>query len=245
MARNLGCAEIAFDFVERAEDLHDAEAVLTALKRAVETLGLTSFIVTGLPLPKRSLEPLVMLHAWPAGWYERYIERDYFRRDPVAQHLLTTSNPFRWGDVPSVRSGRADTETFMGEAREFGLADGYCVPIYSITGWQAAISFGSDRALRLGPRELAALHLLAITAYGRVRALHGQSRLPAPRLTPREREVLTWAAAGKSAWETSCILNVAEKTVRAHLESIRQKLNVATTTQAVAVALRSGDLQPY
>jgi DNA-binding CsgD family transcriptional regulator len=57
--------------------------------------------------------------------------------------------------------------------------------------------------------------------------------------------VLTWAAAGKSAWETSCILAVAEKTVRAHLESVRQKLNVATTTQAVATALRTGELQPY
>lgn len=62
------------------------------------------------------------------------------------------------------------------------------------------------------------------------------------RLTPREREVLTWAAAGKSAWETSTILGISEATVITHLENIRRKLNVANPTQAVVAALRSGEL---
>ena len=244
MAQNLACAEIAFDFVDRAEGLHDADAVLAALKTAVERLGFTSFIVTGLPLPSRSPDPLVMLNAWPEDWFDRYIQRNYFRQDPVAQHVLTTSEPFRWSEVPPSRNSRKEAQELMGEAREFGLVDGYCVPIYSITGWQAAISFATDRPIALSRRELAATYLMAVTAHGRVRALLSPPPLPAPRLTPREREVLTWAAAGKSAWETSCILNLAEKTVRAHLENIREKLNVATTTQAVAIALRTGELQP-
>lgn len=65
------------------------------------------------------------------------------------------------------------------------------------------------------------------------------------KLTPREREILTWAAAGKSAWETSSILGISEATVITHLENTRRKLNVATTTQAVVVALQTGELQPY
>jgi LuxR family quorum sensing-dependent transcriptional regulator len=132
----------------------------------------------------------------------------------------------------------------MSEAKEFGLADGFCVPIYSITGWQAALSFASESSVDLSRRELAALHLMAITAHGRLRALHADPQPTAPRLTAREREVLTWAAAGKTAWETSEILEIAEKTVRAHLESVRKKLNVVTTTQAVAMALVTDELQP-
>ena len=64
------------------------------------------------------------------------------------------------------------------------------------------------------------------------------------KLTPRKHEVLTWAAVGKSAWETSALLGISEATVITHLDHIRRKLNVATTTRAV-VALQTGELQLY
>ena len=65
------------------------------------------------------------------------------------------------------------------------------------------------------------------------------------RLTPREREVLAWAAAGKSAWETATILSISQKTVTHHLNHIRRKLGFVKTTQAVVVALQAGELQIF
>ncbi|PZU83350.1 MAG: transcriptional regulator [Shinella sp.] len=59
-------------------------------------------------------------------------------------------------------------------------------------------------------------------------------------LTVREREALTWAAAGKSYWETSVILGISERTVRFFMSNARRKLNVATNTQAVAEAVWRG-----
>lgn len=59
-------------------------------------------------------------------------------------------------------------------------------------------------------------------------------------LTTRERETLTWAAAGKSYWETSVILGISERTVRFFMSNARRKLNVATNTQAVAEAVWRG-----
>jgi LuxR family quorum sensing-dependent transcriptional regulator len=245
MVRNPNYAQIAFDFVDAVDALETGSSILEALKSAAGQLGFDSFIVTGLPLPNRPLEPLVLLNAWPQEWFRRYIAMDYFRRDPVSQQALVTSSPFVWGEIPAVFSQSREADQLMGEAREFGLADGFCVPIYSITGWQAGLSFASDQNVDISPRERAAMHLMAITAHGRIRALHGEAAPANPKLTAREREVLTWAAAGKTAWETSEILNLAEKTVRTHLESIRRKLNVVTTTQAVAMALLNGELQPY
>jgi LuxR family quorum sensing-dependent transcriptional regulator len=130
----------------------------------------------------------------------------------------------------------------LGEAAEFGLRDGFCVPIYSATGWQSAFSFAHDRKVDAGPKELAAAHLLALTAYGRLRVLHGEEPHSRKKLTPRERDVLTWAAAGKSAWETSALLGISEATVITHLDHIRRKLNAANTTHAVVVALQTGEL---
>ncbi len=53
-------------------------------------------------------------------------------------------------------------------------------------------------------------------------------------VSARELDCLRWVAAGKSAWESSVILGISERTVRFHLNSAREKLNCTTTTQAVA-----------
>jgi DNA-binding CsgD family transcriptional regulator len=58
-------------------------------------------------------------------------------------------------------------------------------------------------------------------------------------LTPRELEVLTWAARGKSAWEIGEILHITKRTVDEHAQSAVRKLGAANRTQAVAIAQRS------
>ncbi len=148
------------------------------------------------------------------------------------------------GDAP-YRKDKILARQMMGEAAEFGLKDGFCVPIYGATGWQSAFSFARDGQIDASPGELAAAHLLALAAYSRLRILLGANPPARRKLTPREREVLVWAAAGKSAWETSVLLGISEATVITHLEHTRRKLNVANTTQAVVVALQAGELQPY
>jgi DNA-binding CsgD family transcriptional regulator len=59
-------------------------------------------------------------------------------------------------------------------------------------------------------------------------------------LTLREREVLWWAAQGKSAWEIGEILHIAKRTVDEHTQKAIRKLGAANRTQAVAIALREG-----
>lgn len=56
-------------------------------------------------------------------------------------------------------------------------------------------------------------------------------------LTPREIEVLTWVASGKTNPEIASILGVARRTVHHHLENIYRKLGVETRTAAAAALL--------
>jgi DNA-binding CsgD family transcriptional regulator len=58
-------------------------------------------------------------------------------------------------------------------------------------------------------------------------------------LTPREREVLAWAAQGKSAWEIGEILHITKRTVDEHALTAARKLGATNRTQAVAIALRN------
>jgi DNA-binding CsgD family transcriptional regulator len=62
-------------------------------------------------------------------------------------------------------------------------------------------------------------------------------------LSARELDCLKWTAEGKTAWEASVILGISERTVRFHLNAAREKLQCATTTQAVAKAVRDNMIE--
>ncbi len=57
-------------------------------------------------------------------------------------------------------------------------------------------------------------------------------------LTLREREVLWWAAQGKSAREIGEILHITKRTVDQHTQNAMHKLGAVNWTQAAATALR-------
>ena len=61
-------------------------------------------------------------------------------------------------------------------------------------------------------------------------------------LSPREREVLKWAADGKTAWETAQLLGISERAIRLYTENAIGKLRAKTKTQAVAIAVKNSIL---
>ncbi|HEY0439676.1 MAG TPA: helix-turn-helix transcriptional regulator, partial [Xanthobacteraceae bacterium] len=71
---------------------------------------------------------------------------------------------------------------------------------------------------------------------------HSDESAVASRLTVRERQVLGWAAAGKSSWETGMILGIGKRTVDEHAQTAMRKLGAVTRIQAVAIAIRTGEL---
>jgi len=56
-------------------------------------------------------------------------------------------------------------------------------------------------------------------------------------LTPRETEVLTWMAQGKTNYEIGVILSACTGTICKHVEHILVKLNVENRTSAAVIAL--------
>ena len=62
-------------------------------------------------------------------------------------------------------------------------------------------------------------------------------------LSDREREVLGWVAQGKSAWEIGVILGISKRTVDEHVRVVCQKLSASNRTQAVAIAVRDGEIE--
>ncbi|HEX5247936.1 MAG TPA: LuxR C-terminal-related transcriptional regulator [Gaiellaceae bacterium] len=63
---------------------------------------------------------------------------------------------------------------------------------------------------------------------------------PAPRLTPRQREILELLASGSSTAEIAQQLTLSTETVRNHLRSVLRELNAHTRVEAIAAAQRLG-----
>jgi DNA-binding NarL/FixJ family response regulator len=76
-----------------------------------------------------------------------------------------------------------------------------------------------------------------------LRHARGEAALRDFGLTDREREVLRHAAAGLTNRQIGHRLEISERTVQAHLSHIFDKLDVASRTEAVTVALRHGLIQ--
>lgn len=118
-------------------------------------------------------------------------------------------------------------------------------------------TYDSDEDIYRGLRAGAQGYLLKDAPAGEllsaIRAVAaGQKRIPAevaaklaermvsPELTARELEVLRLVVEGQSNKEIGAALAIAEGTVRAHLNSIFQKLDALDRTHAVTIAIRRG-----
>ncbi|WP_331481928.1 response regulator transcription factor [Streptomyces rubrogriseus] len=79
------------------------------------------------------------------------------------------------------------------------------------------------------------------TVLNRLKVLEAQ-RSRAPKLNPREVDVLQLVAEGLSTAEVASHLNYSERTIKNVLHEVITRLNLRNRTQAVAWAIRSGQL---
>lgn len=103
------------------------------------------------------------------------------------------------------------------------------------------LSDGSPlQARHLGPggpgERMVLLRHLPLAAAEAVARDPSQRRLSGAALTPRETEVLSWLAKGKTNRDIGDILGMSPRTVNKHLEHIFEKLGVETRTAAAAIA---------
>ena len=63
-------------------------------------------------------------------------------------------------------------------------------------------------------------------------------------LSPREREVLTALASGRTGAQVAQTLVLSPETVRTHIRNAMEKLGASTRTHAIALAIASGEIDP-
>jgi LuxR family transcriptional regulator, quorum-sensing system regulator BjaR1 len=226
----------ALDFVDAIEASKTAASVISQFEKAIGELGFHAYIMAGIPMSGQSLADMTVANGWPVEWFELYNRENLHAIDPVPRHCFNSLNPFEWKDTVYDRERDRAAHGVMARAREFGLCEGFCIPIHYDDGI-GAVSIAGERPY-LDAQTKGALHLMGVFTHGRMRALRRPTvATSGRRLSGIEAEVLRWAALGKTAWETGQILHISERNVRWHIEGAQRKLMTNNKTATVAVAI--------
>jgi LuxR family transcriptional regulator, quorum-sensing system regulator BjaR1 len=235
----------AFDFVE-ALQRRDAASVIDALRDMLGQHGFEYFccafaapLVTEVPARKA-----VLAERLPTGFLDAYSQNQFVWDDPSLRFCKTTVRPFRWfKEAPYDPKREPRAVQVMQCAWDFGMRDGYMIPVISPSGRMGFVWFGGHE-IDLDAYELPALHFVALYAFDRLLRLSGHADTPQSALTRREREVLTLAALGRSTEAIAEVLNITESTVKKHVKSCCERLGAANRTHAVMIAMRDRIIAP-
>ncbi|HUO89814.1 MAG TPA: LuxR family transcriptional regulator [Rhizomicrobium sp.] len=224
-----------FEFIEQIDQQNDIPSLVGAFEDLIGKFGMRCFLMGDPSRPDQVRDNRVLASTWPEEWLRHWLAQDYMRTDPVLHQLLSRNEPVRWSEATANDELGA---RILDEASEFKMVDGFALPVYSRDGFVVGITIGTDH-YELGKQEEACLHLASIYFHAKLEKLRALNtpQKRGPRLTPRERECLSWVAAGKTDWEISQILNIAEQTAHEYVQNALTKLNATTRAQAVAVAI--------
>jgi len=181
---------------------------------------------------------IVMLNNYSAQWNAHYQYNNYLIHDPTYHHCRHSLIPLLWDDevfreIPQLRE----------DARAHGLCHGWSQAAQDIRGNNSVLSLvRSEEAIGVGEfydktgQALWLCNVMHTVLLERMNPLQPHDF----GLSDREREVLKWSAAGKTASDIACILTLSQSTVNFHIRSVISKMNANNKAGAVAIAAMHG-----
>jgi LuxR family transcriptional regulator, quorum-sensing system regulator BjaR1 len=239
MPQSFAYGREALDCIHTLNHLESSDVVLTTLHQATARHGFETSLFFGLPARDQRFNDVVLGKHWPEEWTRIYSDGHYIQDDPIIRHLRRTVMPFEWREVTFDAERYPRAAELMRLRADFGFANAFVVPVPGVTGTRGGVSMGGARP-DLAEWNKPAIHMMALYAFVTVSDMREPHHRASAPLTEREREVLTWAAAGKSGWDISELLSIARRTVYEHTQTATRKLGALNQTHAVALALKDG-----
>ncbi len=232
---------VAMDAIGSFAQETTIEGLTAAVAASAALFGYRHFCFAAGATPQRQqLKQRRLLMAWPEAWYRQYDRQKCVEHDAVAIALRTSPVSFRWSDLHiDTATGRRVMQI---AADDYAMKKGFGVPVFDLNGYEAGLTLtGPD--VDDTKEANAAVELMSVFAFSHLTRLRSNAVNAKPKLTPREREVLHWVAAGKTAWDISVILFISADTVNKTIASAMRRLDACTRAQAVAEAIRQREIE--
>ncbi len=222
--------------IETFETQTNSDRLVAELKTALASVGHEYFCLNLFPRPNESFDKVIVAYDLPKGWLNLYLRKNFAAVDPALRHCRKTALPFAYREAPCDSEREPRAAQVLDRARDFGVCNGILFPIAGTAGLIGDMWIGGTETI-LSTWERSAVHMLALTAFYKLQQLV-HPRAATVTLNTREREVLTWVAEGKTAWEIGEILKISQRTVEWHILQATHKLGVTNRMQAVVIAAR-------
>jgi len=201
---------------------------------AIELLGFHYFVfISGLSRsPDEPFRPV--LATLPKHICDTFVENESYKANPILDQIRQTGRGLAFE-----LSGLPDTPTVAKVRAMFaplGITSAALVPVISATDKLSV--FGAYRRGGAAPGADVLDTLAMVGAAISLRMLTLFSREPHSPLTEAQRDILKWAAAGKSAGDIAVIMGLSRRGCEYHLGEIYRKLGVTSRSQAVAAYAR-------
>lgn len=227
------------DFFDKIKIINDLDTLLNELESETGRCGFEGFVLAEIPKPGQAFKNSVLGSRWDPAFLELYAANDYFLVSPMLHRCRTYADPFEWNGDQYARDADPRVRDLIRDASDYRMNRGFLVPVIGPHGYRAYAAM-AGASLDLTARRKRMLQLMVLVAFQRLWLLRPGNVHAPGRLTEREREVLSWVAQGKSAWEIGKILNIAKRTVDEHVHVAMTKLGAVNRTHAATLALRDG-----
>lgn len=237
--------EALWNFMDACDNAASADDVAQAFLHQMTGLGFNYVALCSHVDPLNPPTAALAVFRYPEVWLKHFSSEGYAEFDPVFVHANRSQTPFSWGDAAFQADLNKKQKLVLAEGAEAGIVNGFTIPIRGAGALPASCSLIPDSS-GVDPLSVKLAHRMAVFAHESAR-LRSAAPLAASirHLTRRERECLTFVARGKSDWAISEILGLSERYVHHTIERAKQKLGVATRTQAVIRAAIAGEISLY
>ncbi len=211
--------------------------VLDAVQAAFQAFGADHILISGMPLPGRPIDPLLLRLDW--GDLQGDRRTAISASDSVLRHTFHARRAVLWDEA---RDGPWPEElALLSHLGNSGKRMLVLVPICAFLPYQAVV-VGGGTDLDLDTATILALDHFCVAAFRRLFSLKYLRPERPGELSGRERKVVELSATGKTAGEIAEILAISQRTVHAHLQNASEKLRALNKTHTVVEALRYGQI---
>ena len=249
-------------FIEQTSHVHSAAGMAVSFHRKVSRCRtFTSLNILCLRFAKRlGLEAVAYHHlpqlgaleragvnvisvGFPKELVDRFESQNLIGVDPSIGQIMSGTTACWWRELVYVSTPSREELDYLNAASE-AVGEGLMLPVFGHNGRNGYVSLGFGNVKpEMDDIDISLLQSCCQFAHLKYCALL-QIDLPRKsRLSPREKEVLSWVAQGKSNGVIAEILDIAESTIITHLERSYRKLGVDNRVTAALRALSLGDLR--
>lgn len=228
--------------LERLQVATTLEEVSSSLKAYGTSIGCPWFALLTVTPDEHGQEAFRSLDHLSPGHNDLYDDPALGRPDPVMQFVKRSPMPIAW-DGQTYFSAPRGGESLYEELTGVDVRTGFLMAQHLPNGNHVLLGFNSPDHKLPERRDQLMIKcqlgaLIGTVSDTALTLIGGTGSRPTPHLTCKEKELLKWLTTGKTSWEISQIMAIAEGVINNMTAALRQKLNATNKSHLVFKAIR-------